>query len=144
MISIFSVHMTVGLVDPQFTSDEFAKLLDMYAMYYSAPIGPGMTALTLRPEPENEEEEVMQAISPGTHEINIIFDFDPNEDNFLKMLVDDTIYNRYNIANQLSSMICISALKKIECAPTYFTIKISGDYIDDELYKKIRKQRFKL
>jgi len=144
MIPVFSIHMTVGLVDPQFDSNEFSEILDTYALNYLAPIGPGMAALTRRPEPETEEEEIMQAISPGTHEINIVFDFDPNEENFLNMLVQDTPYNRYNIANQLSTMVCMLSLKSIDCAPTYFNIKISGDYIEDELYEKMKKQRFKL
>jgi hypothetical protein len=91
----------------------------------------------------NEEEEAVQSISPGTHELNVVFDFDPNDLDFRTLLAEDTMWNRYNIANQLSSTICFGALKLVKATPTYFEIKISGDYVEDGLYEKMKKHRFK-
>lgn len=143
MISIFSVHVTVGVVDPQFEAEAFAEFLESYALEYDIPIGSGIAAMVVRPAPESEEEEVMQAISPGTHELNLVFDFDPNDLSLIGTYVEDTIWSRYNVANQLCSTVCVAALKEVDCSPTYFSIKISGDYVEDETYEKIKKQRFK-
>lgn len=142
MLPLFSVHIIVGVVDPQFTSEEIADLIDVCAAEYGLPIGPGLAALSLRPAPENEDEEVMQAISPGTHEANIIFDFDPNDPLFLSLLANDTMWNRYNVTNQLAATVCFAAFKSIDCLPTYFNIKISLDYIEEETYEKMLKHRF--
>lgn len=144
MISIFSVHVTFGLVDPQFKSEMIAEIVDTYAFEYGVPIGPGLAVVIPRPEPENEEEETIQAISPGTHEVNIVFDFDPNNELFLNVLAEDTMWNRYNVANQLCATIAFAALKTLDAIPTYFDIKISADYVDDELYEKMKKHRFNL
>lgn len=143
MISIFSVHVTVGVVDPQFTTDDLADALDIIITEYGIPAGPGMAVITKRPEPVDEEEEAMQAISPGTHEANIIFDFDPNVEDFLALVMEDTMLNRYNAAMQVCTTACIAALAEVVCVPTYLNIKLSGDYVDDTLYEKIKKHRFK-
>lgn len=143
MISIFSVHVVIGVVDPQFTSDQIAGLVDILLDQYGVPVGPGMAAIVERPRPESEEEEVMQAISPGTHEVNIIFDFDPNSKNFTSMLLEDTMWSRYNSTNVICSTICFAALKSLNCVPTYFNIKLNGDYITEEAYEKMQKHRFK-
>lgn len=143
MIPIFSVHATVGVVDPQFEADRFAEFMEVYAFEYDIPINSGIAAMVLRPEPENEEEEIVQALSPGTHELNIIFDFDPNHLEMLGIFLEDTIWNRYNTAHQLCTAVCMASLKEVKCHPTYFNIKISVDYIEDDLYEKIRQQRFK-
>lgn len=144
MISIFSVHAVVGVVDPKFSSEDIADAVDIYAKEYGIPITHGMAVVVRRPEPEDEEEEAMQAISPGTHEANIIFDFDPNDKLFLGILIEDTMWNRYNVANQLCTTIIFAALKTLEVIPTYYNIKMSGDYVDDELYEKMKKHRFNL
>jgi hypothetical protein len=144
MISIFSVHVTLGLVDPQFTSEEMADIVDIYSKEYGVPIGPGVAVVVPRPIPEDEEQEVMQAISPGTHEVNLVFDFDPNDDMFLNILAEDTMWNRYNVANQLCTTITFASLKTLDATPTYFSIKLSGDYIENELYEKMKKHRFNL
>lgn len=143
MVLIFSVHITVGVVDPQFTTDEIADLIDTFAADYGLPIGPGLAAVVLRPEPVNEDEEIMQAISPGTHEVNFVFDFDPNDPLFLSLLADDTMWNRYNVTNQLATTVCFAAFKTIEVVPTYYNIKVVGDYVEQELYEKMLKQHFK-
>lgn len=142
MISIFSVHVTVGVVDPQFTSEQIAGLVDILLDQYGVPVGPGLAAIIERPEPANEEEEAIQAISPGTHEINIIFDFDPNSKDFTNMLYEDTMWSRYNSANVICSTICFAALKSLNCVPTYFDIKLSGDYVTEDIYEKMQKHRF--
>lgn len=143
MISIFSIHAVFGVVDPQFSSEEIADLVDAYAKEYALPIGPGIAVVVARPTPEDEEEEVLQAINPGTHEVNFIFDFDPNDPLFLAILAEDTMWNRYNVTTQLATTICLAAFKCIECVPTYFNIKISGDYVNEDLYEKMKKHRFK-
>jgi hypothetical protein len=143
VVLLFSVHVVLGMVDPQFTSTDVADLIDLYSEEYNLPIGPGMAALAPRPEPENEEEEIVQAMSPGTHEVNIVFDFDPNDPLFLSLIAEDTMWNRYNVANQLVSAMSLAAFKSIECIPTYFNTKISSDYVEEELYKKMLNQRFK-
>lgn len=143
MISIFSVHATIGVVDPQFKTEDIADALDIIIHEYGVPAGPGIAAVTRRPEPVNEEEETMQAISPGTHEVNLVFDFDPNGEEFLVLLTEDTMLNRYNVALQLCSSICLSSLQEVNCIPTYFNIRLSGDYVDDTLYEKMKKHRFK-
>lgn len=143
MISIFSVHAVVGVVDPQFKTEDIADAVDMIIYEYGIPAGPGIAALTPRPEPSNEEEETLQAIHPGTHEVNIIFDFDPNAEEFLLLLEKDSMIARYNFAIQICSSICFTALQEINCVPTYFDIKLSGDYVEDSLYEKIKKHRFK-
>lgn len=142
MISIFSVHAVFGVVDPQLSPESLADLLDALAYDYQLPIGPGVSVIVPRAEPENEEEETLQAISPGTHEVNFIFDFDPNDERFLQMLYEDTMWNRYNVANQLCTTVCFAAFKMLDCIPTYFNIKISADYVPEDLYEKMRKQRF--
>lgn len=142
MKSIFSVHITLGVVDPQFTTELVAELVEAYAFEHGIPIGCGVAVVVPRPEPNDEEEEAFQAITPGTHEVNFIFDFDPNSPDFRQLLLDDTMSQRYNVANQLCSTIVLTALEDIECIPTYFTVKICGDYVDDEVYEKMKKHRF--
>jgi hypothetical protein len=142
MVSIFSVHATFGVVDPQFSSERIAELLDALAFEYELPIGPGIAAIVPRPIPETEEEEVVQAISPGTHEVNFVFDFDPNRTDFTDVLAEDTMCNRYNLANQLCSTISFAALKAVNCIPTYFEMRMSADYVTEDLYEKMKKQRF--
>lgn len=144
MFAIFSVHSTFGIVEPQFSSEQIADIVDLLATQYGLPIGPGMAVVIPRPAPENEEEEVMQAISPGTHEVNIIFDFDPNDEYLLDMLAEDNMLNKYNVANQLCSTILFGAFHALNTVPTYFHIKIGTDYVTDELYEKMRKHRFNL
>jgi hypothetical protein len=142
VVSIFSIHATFGVVDPRFTSEGAADLLDALAYEYGLPIGPGIAVVVPRADPENEEEEVLQAISPGTHEVNFIFDFDPNNEEFLNMLYEDTMWNRYNVTNQLCSTICFATFRAIDCTPTYFNMRISADYVAEDLYEKMKKQRF--
>ena len=144
MISIFSVHVTLGLVDPQLTSEEIADTLDLYSKKYGVRIGRGVAVVVPRPIPEDEEQEAIQAITPGTHEVNLIFDFDPNSDIFLSMLAEDSMWNRYNVVNQLCTTITFASLKTLDSVPTYFSIKLSSDYIENELYEKIKKHRFNL
>jgi hypothetical protein len=142
MKSIFSVHFTLGVVDPQFSTDLIAELVEALALEHGVPIGCGVAVVVPRPFPNDEEEEAFQAISPGTHEVNFIFDFDPNGEGFRKLLSEDTMSKRYNAANQLCSTIVLAALEDIECTPTYFSVKICGDYVDDEVYEKMKKHRF--
>lgn len=142
MVLLFSVHATFGVVEPQFTSNQIADVVDVFASQYGVPLGPGFSAITVRPEPENEEEEVQQAVNPGTHEVNFIFDFDPNTEDFLAILAEDTMLNRYNVANQLCSTILFAAFHSLDSIPTYFNMKIVADYVDSDLYEKAKKQRF--
>lgn len=144
MFAIFSIHSTFGVVDPQFTSGQIADIVDFLAVQHDLPIGPGMAVIVPRPAPENEEEEVMQAISPGTHEVNIIFDFDPNDEYLLEILAEDNMLNKYNVANQLCSTILFGSFHALNTIPTYFHMKIGTDYVTDELYEKMRKHRFNL
>ena len=142
MKSIYSVHVTLGVVDPQFTTDLVAELVDALAHELEVPIGTGIAVIVPRPEPTTEEEEAYWAISPGTHEVNFVFDFDPNDELFNDMLIDETMCSRYNGAIQLCSTIVFTVMREIECTPTYFNMKISGDYVEDEIYEKMRKHRF--
>ena len=144
MIHIFSAHVILGVVDPKYSSEEFAELVQKISYAHSIPIGSGMSAIVPRPEPMNEEEEVMQSINPGTHEINLIFDFDPNDKNFLEILIEDSMWNRYSVTNQLCTTVCFAAMKALESVPTYFDIKLSAEYVDEELYKKMKEHVFNL
>jgi hypothetical protein len=143
MVSIFSVHVTFGVVDPQFTPERIANVFDELTSSLKRLMGPGLAVIIPRPFPEDEEQQVIQAVSPGTHEINFIFDFDPNNSNFIDMLTEDTMCERYNFANEICSDMAFAALEVVNCVPTYFEIKISADYISETLYEKMKKQRFK-
>lgn len=143
MKSIFSVHMVFGIVDPQFETEEVGDIIDAIAKHYDIPITSGVAVLIPRPEPEDEEEETLQAVTPGTHEVNFVLDFDPNDESFFEHLDGDhSMCNKYNVANQICSTIAFKTFKEIGCIPTYFTIKISGDYVGEDVYEKIRKHRF--
>jgi hypothetical protein len=133
--------MIFGIVDPQIKTNDFVSLVDMFAKENDVPITSGVAVITIRPEPVDEEEIAFQAISPGTHEINFVLDFDPNDEFFVSFLEEDTMCSRYNIANQLCSAITLNALKDLDCTPTYMTIKLCGDYISDETYEKIKSRR---
>lgn len=139
MIPIFSIHAIFGVVEPQFTSTQIATLVDLTVAQLGLPIGPGLAAVTERPPPEDEDEEIVQAMNPGTHEINFVFDFDPNEKEYID---SEGLVSQYNIANQICSTLLFQCLSAINCTPTYFNIKITADYVDDELYEKMVKQRF--
>lgn len=141
MKSIFSIHLVFGLVDPQIKTGDFISLVDLFAKENGIPITSGAAIIAPRAEPMDEEEETFQALSPGTHEINFVMDFDPNNESFLSFLSEDTMCDRYNIANQLCSTITLNALKDLDCTPTYVNVKICGDYVTDEVYEKIKNRK---